>query len=1359
MRHARLVLTFVVAALALGGTGCTLVTPFGSFGAEDAGTVAADGATDAGTVPDAGRDASYPDAPGTFALSVHVTGVGHVRATALGLDCADDCRIPVAMGASVSLVATGDAAHTFSGWGGDCASSGNETTCTITMTADRSVTASFVGAMTTLQIGVSGMGRVTSDGGAIDCGSGATQCSVELPIGTHVALHATATAPHVFGAWSGTSVCTDVGSADCAFDLAGPTTLQATFTDGRPVLSVSVDPGGSVTSTPDAIIACPGDCDEVVSPGTTVTLVAMAAEGYEVAAWEGCTAGPADRCSLTIPTGTTHVAVVAHFRPVRHTVSVTILGGATSGSVSSMPAGLACTGSACTMMVDHGTSLELTATAALHYELGGWSGLSGCSGASCSLVVNADVSGTVAFARARRQVSVTLSGGDGTVRSLADGIDCAASGGATTGSCEAQVVDGTPMDFDAVPAPGYELASWGGDCAGTSGSTCSLTVGLADVSVSATFARARHDLDVTAVAAMAAGLTGSGSVAIAPAPSVASCVAGAAPCVNTYDHATMVTLTAMHPATVAVTWGADCALATGDTCMLTMTAAHSARATFTPISNSLNVTVTGSGRVSSVGGTQIVDCRTASGDCSETVGVGEMVTLRAYPDAGNDFTGWSGGCTASSGDCTVTVDMLTNVVASFAPTPRRLTVSVVGAEGRAQDLAHGVDCAATGPGTCVVDLPHGTFVSLAAVETLAYRLQSWSGDCTGTGTCDLTMTAPRAATATFVPRTFDVRVTLSGTGQGRVTGNGLDCGNAPGSGSTCVVTVPYGTAINLAAAPGAGSGFDGWSSGCSGTGACMRTITSDTVIDASFGPVRHDITVQLAPATGGTVTARVNGTTVLTCTSASCVVRIANGDTVTLTATGASGHRFGSWSRAGCLAGLPCTFTVTGPETVTASFVRRYTLTVTTTGPSGNTIEAWSPATNTPIAGTSGCFGSSACTFQLDEGTVARIDVRRTPGWQGVTAWSVAGCSGPTCDVTVSADTSVTANVGQLGYLAFATDALYDGDLLGDPAPADAEADAICNAAAAGAGLPGTYRAWLSSTTVSAASRFAGARGGWVRPDGVPVAGSLAALTSAQLLSTINITELGNQITNNAELTFWTNTLPSGAIAVTSAAQTCQNFTSTSGASGSSVLGRTTEAGTEWTSLPGNFQNCSQPAHLACFQVSTSGPTYPVPAGPRLAADATPIFVSQATFQGNAGLAAMDGACNSEAAAAGLPGTYVALVSTTSASAGSRVPRPTPWARTDGRAAILGAIYTQQLPVLFDASAQRSSAADHVATWTGMSFSYNDLSSTGESCLDWTTASASEGARPGHPSSLYAFSGGTGLGCDQRWPVYCVRAM
>lgn len=1351
-----------ITALALASTlaGCSLLTPFSTFVAEDAGGRVPDGGavSDAG-IRDAGeaaRDAFYPDAPGTVVLAVEVTGGGRVRSSAIGLDCSDSCRVPVAIGRTVALTASGDATHVLESWGADCASAGTSAVCTLEMSADRMVSAAFSTPSATLTVSVGGAGRISSDDAMIDCTTAGGVCSARIALGTHVTLHAVTTGADVFAAWSGASVCADAGSPDCAFDLAGDVVLRASFTDGRPVLTVSVEPGGSVASSPDAIIACPGDCDEVVTPGASITLVASVAEGYELAGWDGCVAGPPSTCTLTIPTGTTRVLVTAHFRRLRHVVTVAVLGGASSGTLVSSPPGIACTGSSCTLTVDHGTPVELSATPALHYMFAGWSGLPGCSADTCAFDVNADVSGAASFARAHRAVTVSIAGAAGAVRSLADGIDCTRAGGVTTGTCIAMVADGTSMDFVASPAAGQTLSGWSGACAGASGSTCTVAVGLADVTVSATFALARYALDVTAIAATAAGLTGSGSVGIAPATPESSCTAGALPCTNTYDHGTSVTLTAMHPASVSLGWGGDCIGAIGEVCTLSMTQARSARATFTPISNSVNVTVSGRGRVSSIGGTAIVDCRDISGDCSETLGVGEMITLRAYPDVGNDFTGWGGACAGALSDCTITVESLTQVSASFAPTQRSLTVTVSGVEGRVTDDRGRISCTA---GTCSADYDDSAIVTLSPTGTAAYQFSSWTGACSGSGACAVTMSAARSVGANFTLRSYPVTITLSGSGQGRITGSGIDCGNAPGAGSTCTTNVPYGASVTLVGTPASGSELDAWSGGCTGTGPCMRTITGATMIDASFGPLRFDITVQLNPATAGTVTGRVSGAVVLTCSSASCVARVANGDTLTLSASANTGYRFGTWSRAGCLAGLPCTFTVNGPAIVTANYVRRYALTVSAPGyASGTNITVWSPATNTDLSGTSGCYGGSGCNFQLDEGTTARIHVDRFPQWQGVTGWSVSGCSGSTCDVTMTADRTVTATLGQLGYLAFATDSLYDGDLLGDAMPADAEADAICNAAAAGASLPGSYRAWLSSTTVSAASRFAGARGAWVLADGTPFAASLATLTSGQLLSTLRVTETGNPITST-DTTFWSNTLSSGAIANTSASSTCGNFTTTAGASDVLVLGTTDAADSTWSALASTYSPCNRSQRLACLQVSTSGPTYPVVLGPLRATDATLIFVSSATFAGNAGVPAMDAACASEAGAAGLTGSYLALISTTTAAAIARIPRPRPWVRWDGRTSVSGSgSFREPLPVLFDAMGARV-APDHERTWTGMSTTYTDVASTGDqSCGDWSqTASSGYG---GHPTRVNSWSGGyTGDCATDRWAVYCVRAM
>jgi hypothetical protein len=72
-------------------------------------------------------------------------------------------------------------------------------------------------------------------------------------------------------------------------------------------------------------------------------------------------------------------------------------------------------------------------------------------------------------------------------------------------------------------------------------------------------------------------------------------------------------------------------------------------------------------------------------------------------------------------------------------------------------------------------------------------------------------------------------VTLAGNGTVTSTPAGIDCG------ATCSTQVEFGTQVSLAATPGAGATFSGWSGGaCSGTGACVVTVDADTTVIATF---------------------------------------------------------------------------------------------------------------------------------------------------------------------------------------------------------------------------------------------------------------------------------------------------------------------------------------------------------------------------------------------------------------------------------------------------------------------------------------------------------------------------------------------
>jgi phospholipase C len=80
------------------------------------------------------------------------------------------------------------------------------------------------------------------------------------------------------------------------------------------------------------------------------------------------------------------------------------------------------------------------------------------------------------------------------------------------------------------------------------------------------------------------------------------------------------------------------------------------------------------------------------------------------------------------------------------------------------------------------------------------------------------------------PVTDQITVTVSGTGSGVVTSTpaGINCG------TTCSATFNRGTSVQLAAAPSAGSTFNGWSGGCSGAANCSVTLNGAASITASF---------------------------------------------------------------------------------------------------------------------------------------------------------------------------------------------------------------------------------------------------------------------------------------------------------------------------------------------------------------------------------------------------------------------------------------------------------------------------------------------------------------------------------------------
>jgi hypothetical protein len=228
---------------------------------------------------------------------------------------------------------------------------------------------------------------------------------------------------------------------------------------------------------------------------------------------------------------------------------------------------------------------------------------------------------------------------------------------------------------------------------------------------------------------------------------------------------------------------------------------------------------TGAGTVAGPG----INC---GADCTEPYIVGTTTVIHAVPAFGSTFTGWSGACTGT-GACSVPMTQAQNVTATFTVQVFALTVTKVGAgTGTVTSTPTGISCGSD----CAQDYAYGTAVSLAQSAAAGSSFTGWSGACSGTGTCSVTMTQARTVGAGFSSATFPLTVTLAGSGTGSVTSSpaGITCG------ADCSEPYAADLSVTLTQAATGGSSFAGWSGACTGTGACVVVMSQAQAVTATF---------------------------------------------------------------------------------------------------------------------------------------------------------------------------------------------------------------------------------------------------------------------------------------------------------------------------------------------------------------------------------------------------------------------------------------------------------------------------------------------------------------------------------------------
>ncbi len=434
------------------------------------------------------------------------------------------------------------------------------------------------------------------------------------------------------------------------------------------------------------------------------------------------------------------------------------------------------------------------------------------AGDECKVEIDADKTIEVVFDLEEFELAVETEGsGEGVVECQVDGEPYEPCPQSET------YPYGTEVTLYAETEEGSEFVEWGGDCSGVE-VECELTV-EEPLSVTATFS-SEPPFELT----IETGGTGTGEFECEVEDEPAE------PCEAEYEEGAEITVIAEPKAGSEFTgWSGECDNVVANKCKVEMNTDKTVKATFTLIPRTLTITEAGTG-------TGAVKCKFnggSAGACTSPQPNGTTVEIIATANAGSEFAGFSSGtgsataCTTSP--CSFTITTNSAVTATFdlePPAPEfELEINLDGTgEGE-------VECkVGAGPaGLCEAEYPEGTEVTLLPVAETGSEFVKWSGDCTGSGSCKVTMNANKSVTATFdeeepTPE-FKLTIAKAGTGSGSVTCDG----------GACSSEYPEGEEVTLAATAASGSTFSGWSGGgCSGTAPCTVTIEEDTTVTATF---------------------------------------------------------------------------------------------------------------------------------------------------------------------------------------------------------------------------------------------------------------------------------------------------------------------------------------------------------------------------------------------------------------------------------------------------------------------------------------------------------------------------------------------
>jgi hypothetical protein len=233
--------------------------------------------------------------------------------------------------------------------------------------------------------------------------------------------------------------------------------------------------------------------------------------------------------------------------------------------------------------------------------------------------------------------------------------------------------------------------------------------------------------------------------------------------------------------------------------------------------------------------------------------------------------------------------------------------------------------------------------------------------------------------------------------------------------------------------------------------------------------------------------------------------------------------------------------------------------------------------------------------------------------------------------------------------------------------------------------------------------------------DGRPVVDTVADLTTGRMLHPIRFDETGTDV----GVEYFDIEVVSGTDDDGTHDETCGDWTVTTGSVNYGWAHATMGA---WAAAA--YNSCGNMLRLYCFGIDRTVALEWTPDAGRTG------FVSAAPFAAGGGLDSADALCQSEATAAGLSGTFLALLATEASSAASRFDAgELPWVRVDGIR--IAATASDFMLGNLDASLNVTASGSYVDrnVWTGAASPMD--AGAGLTCASWTSTAMAQNAHYG----------------------------